>query len=121
MKKTINTFSSLFFQFGRINDKKPAKISVKKYHLYKWCGCGQAHTQPFCDTTCQDKYWKNNIHGGPITYVAPEDKDIWFCMCKTTKNRPFCDGSHRDEEIQKVRIDGKIEMFEPFAKSKKGI
>ena len=28
---------------GYIYDKKPFKVSVKKYHLYKWCGCGLSH------------------------------------------------------------------------------
>merc|ERR1711997_1314451 len=101
-------------QFGTLYDKKPSKVSVKKYHLYKWCGCGRSHSQPFCDTTCKNIYWKKNIIGGPITYIAPEDKDIWFCLCKRTQHRPFCDGSHRDEEIQAMKVEGKIEMFEPF-------
>ena len=57
--------------------------------------------------------------GGPITYIAPEDKDVWFCLCKRTKHRPFCDGSHRDEEIQNTVVEGKIELFEPFEKKKK--
>ena len=106
-----------YFQFGHLYDKKPCKVSVKKYHLYKWCGCGRAKTQPFCDTTCMDYYWKKNVVGGPITYVAPEDKDIWFCMCKRTKHRPFCDGSHRDPEIQAEKAPmGMIEMFDPFVK-----
>ena len=106
-----------YFQFGHLYDKKPCKVSVKKYHLYKWCGCGRAKTQPFCDTTCMDFYWKKNVVGGPITYVAPEDKDIWFCMCKRTKHRPFCDGSHRDPEIQAEKAPmGMIEMFDPFVK-----
>ena len=104
----------IFLQFGTLYDKKPSKVSVKKYHLYKWCGCGRSHSQPFCDTTCKNIYWKKNIIGGPITYIAPEDKDIWFCLCKRTQHRPFCDGSHRDEEIQAMKVEGKIEMFEPF-------
>ena len=57
---------------------------------------------------------RENIVGGPITYIAPEDREVWFCMCKRTEHRPFCDGSHRDPEVQNSRIDGKIELFEPF-------
>ena len=102
------------FQFGYLFDKKPFKVNVKKYHLYTWCGCGRGHSQPFCDATCKNKYMRKNIIGGPITYIAPEDKEVWFCMCKRTEHRPFCDGSHRDPEIQNTRIDGKVELFEPF-------
>jgi CDGSH-type Zn-finger protein len=25
-----------------------------------------------------------------------EEKEIWFCQCKHTKNAPFCDGSHKE-------------------------
>ena len=113
------TEENIFSQFGHLYDKKPFKISVKKYHLYKWCGCGRSHSQPMCDTTCESQYWRKNIVGGPITYIAPEDKDVWFCMCKRTQHRPFCDGSHRDPEIQKMRIEGKIDLFEPYSKKNK--
>ena len=56
------------------------------------------------------------IVGGPITYIAPEDKDIWFCLCKRTKHRPFCDGTHRSEEIQAEKPPGMIEMFDVYKK-----
>ena len=68
--------------FGKLYDKKPFKVSVKKYHLYKWCGCGWSHSQPFCDETCTDVYYKSVIEGGSITYIAPADRDVWFCNCK---------------------------------------
>ena len=121
VRKTLFTFSlvltSFFpFQFGYLFDKKPFKVNVKKYHLYTWCGCGRGHSQPFCDATCKNKYMRKNIVGGPITYIAPEDREVWFCMCKRTQHRPFCDGSHRDPEIQNTKIDGKLELWEPFLK-----
>ena len=103
-----------------VYDKKPFKVSVKKYHLYKWCGCGRSHSQPFCDTTCDNKYLGKNVVGGPITYIAPEDKDdVWFCMCKRTKHRPFCDGTHRSKEIQDIKMMDKIDLFEPYEKQLK--
>lgn len=102
--------------FGKLYDKKPFLVSVKKYHLYKWCGCGWSHSQPFCDETCSDTYYKKVIVGGPITYIAPEDRDVWFCNCKRTQHRPFCDGSHRKAEIQETRIDAKFDLWEPKAK-----
>ena len=112
------SYRPLLLQYGLTYDKKPFKVNVKKYHLYKWCGCGRSHSQPFCDTTCQNKYWKRNIVGGPVTYIAPEDKEVWFCQCKRTKHRPFCDGTHRSEEIAKMKFADKIELFEPFVKAK---
>ena len=63
-------------------DKKPFKVNVKKYHLYTWCGCGRSHNQPFCDGTHKNMYLKRIIKGGPVKYIAPEDREIWFCNCK---------------------------------------
>lgn len=37
----------------------------------------------------------------PIKYVADETKDVWFCNCKQSENRPFCDGTHKSAEVQK--------------------
>ena len=29
------------------------------------------------------------IKGGPVKYIAPEDREVWFCNCKQTKHRYF--------------------------------
>ena len=70
---------------GEVYDKKPFKINVKKYHLYTWCGCGRSHSQPFCDGTHGHIAMKKIIKGGPVKYIAPEDREIWFCMCKQVR------------------------------------
>jgi CDGSH-type Zn-finger protein len=31
----------------------------------------------------------------PIAYTATETKKAYFCGCKQSKNKPFCDGSHK--------------------------
>ena len=53
------------------------------------------------------------IKGGPVKYVAPEDRDVWFCMCKHTSHRPFCDGSHRHPDIQELKLEGKFNLWDP--------
>ena len=63
-------------------DKIPFKVKVEKYHLYNWCGCGRSHGQPYCDSTCKSQYLQKLIKGGPVKYIAPENRDVWFCMCK---------------------------------------
>ena len=70
---------------GVVYDKKPFKINVKKYHLYTWCGCGRSHSQPFCDGTHASLAMKRIVNGGPVKYIAPEDREIWFCMCKQVR------------------------------------
>ena len=75
--------------------------------------------QPFCDLTCQNIYMKRIIKGGPVSYVATETKDVWFCNCKQTDHRPFCDGTHRNEEIQNMRGDSnRYKVWEPRVKKR---
>ena len=102
---------------GHIYDIKPMKVTVKAGCSYKWCGCGMARTeQPFCDFTCKNLYLKRVMKGGPVDYIATETKDVWFCNCKQTNHRPFCDGTHREEEIRTVRLDGNRQLWEPRVK-----
>ncbi len=30
----------------------------------------------------------------PLRFVAEESRTVLFCMCKSSSNRPFCDGTH---------------------------
>ena len=102
---------------GHIYDLKPMKVTVKEGCSYTWCGCGLARTQqPFCDLTCQNIYLNRVMKGGPVSYIAKQTKDVWFCNCKQTNHKPFCDGSHRAEEVQKHRFDGPKQLWEPRAK-----
>ena len=36
----------------------------------------------------------------PIKYIADESKDVWFCKCKKSSTRPFCDGTHKTDLVQ---------------------
>jgi len=99
---------------GYAVDKRPFKMKVEKYVEYVWCGCGYGRTrQPLCDQSCECRFLKKVIRGGPVRYIAPEDKEVWFCNCKQTENRPFCDGSHRSQEVQEMRLDYTRELWEP--------
>lgn len=39
----------------------------------------------------------------PVTFEVEKDGTYWLCNCKQTNNRPFCDGTHRQEGIQKKK------------------
>lgn len=39
----------------------------------------------------------------PVRFQVEEEKDYYLCNCKQTSNRPFCDGTHKQEEIQAKR------------------
>lgn len=36
----------------------------------------------------------------PIRFKVEKTGDYWLCNCKQTKNRPFCDGTHKEPHIQ---------------------
>lgn len=50
-----------------------------------------------CDGTHKFYLW--DIKQRPVRFTVPESKEYYLCCCKQTKNRPFCDGSHRSPEI----------------------
>ena len=105
---------------GHIYDNKPVKVRVQQGCSYTWCGCGMAKTSPpFCDLTCQNLYMKKIMKSGPIKYIPTETKDVWFCNCKQSDHRPFCDGSHRNEEVQTHRFDGNKQLWEPRVKKQR--
>lgn len=38
----------------------------------------------------------------PVRFEVDETKEYWICNCKQTGNRPFCDGTHKQEHIQQA-------------------
>jgi CDGSH-type Zn-finger protein len=30
-----------------------------------------------------------------VTFTISKAEKVWLCGCKRTRNRPFCDGTHR--------------------------
>lgn len=88
-----------------------------------WCSCGWSHSQvpiykvictipfhlnskpyviflqPLCDGSHNYEHVAPTTKLKPVKIVPKEDKEVWLCMCKQTENKPFCDGSHRQQEI----------------------
>ena len=58
--------------------------------------------QPFCDGTHKKPWVINGLK--PVKFVAEETKEVWFCNCKQTKKKPFCDNSCESAEVQETRI-----------------
>ena len=71
-----------------VAQKAPYKVELKEGETYYWCTCGKSKNQPFCDGSHFFSDFK------PLTWTAPETKEIYLCACKQTKNPPFCDGAH---------------------------
>ena len=61
--------------------------------------------QPMCDGTHkrhdeEDHFVKRLYVFKPHRFRVEETKEYWLCNCKQTDNPPFCDGSHKDPDIQ---------------------
>lgn len=57
---------------------------------------------------------------GPAKIDAVEKFPIWICMCGLSKNKPYCDGSHkktRDEEAGELYVyddQGRIKVAKEY-------
>lgn len=71
-------------------DNKPAKVKLEPGIQYKWCSCGHAKTQPFCDHSHREA----NTELKSLRFTVEKADEYYLCQCKQTKNPPFCDGSH---------------------------
>ena len=75
----------------RIAGTKPVCEKVSGW--ISWCSCGYSKKQPFCDGAHRD------TEPGLVSVKTnfEEEKEVWFCMCKQTKDpNGFCDGSHNN-------------------------
>jgi CDGSH-type Zn-finger protein len=70
---------------------EPVAIEVEAGKTYSWCTCGLSEKQPFCDGR------HKTVEGMPMRSLKvtfAEAEEVWLCMCKQTRNPPFCDCSH---------------------------
>lgn len=71
----------------KIVDRKPILINLEAGTHY-WCAYGRSSGQHMCDAS----------HGGtdiaPLPFDTEEEGDAALCLCKYTKNPPYCDGTH---------------------------
>jgi CDGSH-type Zn-finger protein len=71
-------------------DNKPKMFDLEAGQTYAWCACGLSKKEggAFCDGSHKTTDFKPHI------FKAEESKKVAICMCKQTKNKPFCDGTH---------------------------
>ena len=64
---------------------------LEKDKEYKYCNCGHSKSKAFCDETCTKI---NHKLTGLIFKHHKDSGNYPICLCKTTENPPYCDGSH---------------------------
>ncbi len=92
-----------------VAQKAPYGVEVESGKTYFWCTCGKSSKQPFCDGSHSNGSHSNGSHSNgshsdgsethsefaPMKFEAEESKLLYFCGCKASQNKPFCDGSHK--------------------------
>jgi CDGSH-type Zn-finger protein len=61
----------------------PIPVELEAGKTYAWCSCGKSTKQPFCDGSHKGTAFT------PIAYTATENKKVYFCGCKMSKNKPL--------------------------------
>ena len=59
--------------------------------------------QPFCDNShraLNESTADKSLHLRSHKFQVDKTKEYVVCMCKQTHKRPFCDGTHKNKEIQ---------------------
>ncbi len=87
-----------------VAQKAPYGVEVESGKTYFWCACGKSSKQPFCDGSHSNGSHSDGSHSdgsethsefAPMKFEAEESKLLYFCGCKASQNKPFCDGSHK--------------------------
>jgi len=104
------------FPKGKICDNKPYKMYLEAGKRYYWCSCGLSKKQPLCDGSHKKigpefmkfvKTAKKGFKFTPLEVSVEERKQVLFCNCKQSDNRPYCDGTHKKPDIQHAIVNGR--------------
>eukprot|EP00161_Ancyromonas_sigmoides_P002402 TRINITY_DN1218_c0_g1_i2.p1 TRINITY_DN1218_c0_g1~~TRINITY_DN1218_c0_g1_i2.p1 ORF type:complete len:146 (+),score=49.48 TRINITY_DN1218_c0_g1_i2:150-587(+) len=69
----------------------PVMVDLAKGQVIHWCRCGRSKNP---EGMCDGSHARENTGLTPLAHTAEADGKRAICMCKATKNPPFCDGSH---------------------------
>lgn len=81
---------------ARVVDVKPAVVELEAGE-HRWCSCGESEKQPICDPdhVCEGRE--------PVLLKLEQKRKVVLCMCKATKNPPYCDGTHAKVAVEQKR------------------
>jgi CDGSH-type Zn-finger protein len=67
---------------------------------YRWFVCEGSKKQPFCDGSL----FFQHTGLSPLKFNAQETRKVALCTYKTTQKPPYCDGTHKSEQVQKAEV-----------------
>ncbi|MGH6897221.1 MAG: CDGSH iron-sulfur domain-containing protein [Geminicoccaceae bacterium] len=71
-----------------VAQKGPFAVELQVGRTYAWCACGRSGNQPFWDGS------HKSTSLTPVVFRAERAGTAYLCGGKTSKGRPYCDGSH---------------------------
>ncbi len=73
----------------KIAGLNPIKVALTEGEKKSWCACGLNEEGAFCNGSHKPTDLT------PLRFEAKKTGDVYLCMCKQTKNPPYCDGAHK--------------------------
>uniref|UniRef100_A0A8I6ATZ3 CDGSH iron sulfur domain 3 n=1 Tax=Rattus norvegicus TaxID=10116 RepID=A0A8I6ATZ3_RAT len=99
-----------------VAQKTPIRLELVAGKTYRWCVCGRSKNQtdptlerhwgaglspsPFCDGS----HFFQRTGLSPLKFKAEETRTVALCTCKATRRPPYCDGTHKSEQVQKAEV-----------------
>ncbi|OBS76956.1 hypothetical protein A6R68_16608 [Neotoma lepida] len=75
-----------------VAQKTPIKLELVAGKNYRWC--------PFCDGS----HFFQHTGLSPLKFKVQETRTVALCTCKATQRPPYCDGTHKSEQVQKAEL-----------------
>ncbi|KAK7795834.1 hypothetical protein U0070_011681 [Myodes glareolus] len=75
-----------------VAQKTPIKLELVAGKTYRWC--------PFCDGS----HFFQRTGLSPLKFKVQETRTVALCTCKATQRPPYCDGTHKSEQVQKAEV-----------------
>ena len=71
-----------------VAQEEPFCVEVEAGKNYAWCACGRSEKQPWFDGSHRDTGFS------PVVWKAEKSETVFLCGCKSTGDKPYCDGTH---------------------------
>eukprot|EP00069_Balaena_mysticetus_P008839 bmy_06086T0 len=80
--------------------KIPIKVELAAGKTYRSYVCGHSKKQPFCDGS----HFFQLTGLSPLKFKAQETRMVALCTCETTQQPPYCEETHKSEQVQSLWV-----------------